>query len=132
MRRLFVCLVILLGTASLRGQKTRYGQELPFPQKGVDYSLSIHVSGIRVSSDCESAPCVRIFLLDIRAAGRKLQLSCPGEIPEVPGDSMMPITLGDTHGRIMPKSSGGALGDGYELLTPHGRVVGCVVSGIFE
>jgi hypothetical protein len=131
MRRLFVCLFILLATASSHSQKTRYGQELPFPKKGVDYSLPIHVSGIRVGSDCENGYCVRNALLDVLVDGKKLQLSCPLEIPEGP-DHPMPMALGDTHGRIMPKSSGGALGDNYEILSPHGRVIGCVVSGIFE
>jgi hypothetical protein len=107
------------------------GQELPFPKSGVDYSLTIHVTGIRERSDCGGGYCSAYYEVDVLVSGRKLELMCPSEIPETSSD-WMPLALGDLHGRVVPKASGVALGDGYEIVTPKGRLLGCRVSGIFE
>ena len=131
MRSLFICLTILFAAAPFHAQKTRMGQELPFPKKGVDYSLTIHVSSIRERSDCDSDYCSPYYAADVLVSGRKLELLCGSGIPETRGDAM-PLALGDLHGRVMPKASGVALGDGYEIVTPQGRLLGCRVSGIFE
>ena len=131
MRSLFIFLTILFGGASFQGQKTRMGQELPFPKSGVDYSLTIHVSGIRERSDCDSGYCSAYYEVDVLVSGRKLELMCGSGIPETRRDSM-PLALGDLHGRVEPKASGMALGNGYEIVTPKGRLLECKVSGIFE
>lgn len=124
--------LVLLCSVSLHAQKTRYGQELPFPKKGVDYSLPIHVSGIRVGWDCNAGGCWPSYTLDTLITGQKLELACSGYLPNGSPNDKTPVPLGDIHGRVMPKASGHELGDGYEVLTPRGRVESCVVSGIFE
>ncbi|WP_446742576.1 hypothetical protein [Silvibacterium acidisoli] len=131
MRRLFVLLLVLSAAASLHGQKTRYGQELPFPKKDVDYPLTVHVSAIHLRWNCLQGYCTRDFILNSLVAGRKREFTCSSGIPEG-SHSPLPVTLGDTHGRALPKESGDEFGDDYELLTTNGRVIKCWLSGISE
>lgn len=131
MRRLFFFLLILSGAACLHGQKTRYGQELPFPKKGVDYSLAVHVSAIHMRWNCLNSYCTRDFILDSLVASRRREFTCSSGIPEG-SHAPVPLTLGDTHGRALSKASGDEIGDDYELLTSNGRVMKCWLSGIAE
>jgi hypothetical protein len=131
MRSLNICFAILFGVGCLHAQKSRFGEELPFPKKDVDYSLKIHVSGIRESTSCPAGTCLSTLAVTVLVGGKKLELQCPSWVPEKPGD-WIPFALGDTRGRVLPKYSGYELADQYELLTRNGHVAKCRVSGIFE
>ena len=132
MKRLCVGLVFLLCSVSLHAQKTRMGQELPFAKRGVAYPIMVHISGIHVRPVWEEGYSVNIIFADITSNGRKLELQCGSGIPENPYKNTPLLSFGDFHARVLKNGSGNELGDGYELLLPDNRVLGCAVSGMVE
>lgn len=130
MQSLLLLAALFLATTPLQSQKTRFGENLPFPKKGVDYSLPIHLSAIRYRTACIGDVCNDFYSVDALVSGRKLELMCPLHVPTKREDLL--LALGDQHGRLSKKVSDVALGDEYEILTPQGRTLRCEVSGVME
>ena len=131
MKKLCVGLVFLLCSVSLHAQKTRFGQELPYAKRGVDYPLTVHVYGVHVRADWSEGYSANFLFADTTSNGRKLELQS-GDLPEDPYKKTMPLSLGDFRARVLKNASGTELGDEYELLLPNNRVLDCWVSGILE
>jgi hypothetical protein len=132
MRRLCVGAVLLLCSAGLHAQKTRFGQELPFAKPGVDYSLTVHVYGVHVRADCENGYCINVLYADATLNGRKLELRGSTNVPEKPYKGTGLLSFGDFRARVLKSASGLNLGDEYEVVVAGNRVFPCVVSGMVE
>lgn len=134
MKTLFVACSILFCSISLHGQKTRFGQELPYAKPGVAYPLAVHVYGLHVRPDLQdwkAGYSVNVVFADVVTNQRKLELRCTSGIPEKPYTAS-PLSLGDFSARVLKGRSGLGLGDDYELLLPKKKVLGCVVAGMSE
>jgi hypothetical protein len=132
MKKLWVGPMLLLCSVCLHAQKTRMGQELPYAKKGVDYPLTVHVYGVHVRVECGEGYCVNVLFADVTFNGRKLELESSSGIPEKPFKGPGVLSFGDFRARLLENASGTELGDGYELLLPDRKVLGCSVTGIFE
>lgn len=132
MKRLSLGLALLLCSVSLYAQKTRFGQELPNAKPGVDYPLTIHVYGLHVQSDCSTGYCSDVLEADVTSNGRKLELQCASGLSEKSYHRPEALSFGDFRARLLKPASGTELGDGYEILLPQNKVLGCTLSGMYE
>jgi hypothetical protein len=126
-RALCIGVAAFLGVTSLHAQKTRWGQEMPYAESGVNYPISVHVYGLHLR-DCGEGVCASILFADVVSNRQKLELECASQIPDKP----VPLSFGDFRARLLKGNSGFALGDEYELVLPSKRVARCVVSGMLE
>ena len=127
-------LVVLLCCVSLRAQKTRFGQDLPFAKPGVSYPLTVHVYGVHIRTDCQYGTryCISVLFADVTANGRKLELRSGLDFPEKLDKETSPLSFGDFRARVLKKASGVELGDQYELVLADNRVLKCMVTGMVE
>jgi hypothetical protein len=136
MKKTAVALLILIFLLPLlHGQKTRFGQNLPKAKPGVDYPLSVHISGMRVRKECWRQPCADVVYAEAVVNGRKIELeSNPGLYLQFFRDMKQPL-LGDYRARITSNDPGADLnriGLSYEVLLPDRSVLSFSVSGVFE
>ena len=122
---------LLFCLSSTCAQRTRAGQDLPFPRPGTTFPLALHVYGIHMPA----APGARYYnslVLDVTFNGKKLELDSDGDAPLSAYQPPATLTFGDLHARALKNATGTHLGDGVELLLPSNRVLRCTVTGIFE
>ena len=108
---------------------------MPYAKPGVTYPIRAHVYGIHVRPDWGpdwAGFSMNILYADTLINGRKLELGCATGVPEKPYKEAVPLTFGDFQARLLKGGSGLGLGDGYELLLPNKRVLGCTVAGMTE
>jgi hypothetical protein len=143
MRKLSVVLLLLICTASMLGQKTRFGQA-PRAKPGVDYPLKLHISGIHIRTYYAGPSWTGPNFLDTERNedvayadavlnGKKIELL--GAWTWISGSYQTPLSLGDFQGRLLkdsPKVGRAPIGQEYELLLPEGIVWRCTVTGVFE
>lgn len=134
-RYLVFLLFILVCSPFLGAQKTRYGQGLPKARPGVDYPVSLHISGIRVRSRCTGSgglvSCGDVIYADATMNGRKIELM--GTL--FPYLFQAHLHLGDIAARLLNDShqSGDNLIDQeYEVAFLDKTIWRCTVTGISE
>jgi len=134
MKRAIIALFLFACLPLLYGQKTRYGQEPPMTAKpAVDYTVKVHISGIRTRRDCSSGACFNALHADAVIDQRKLELTGSFlydpkhvQVDPVPGDYMArPL-------KVPKKDPSARLYYEYELLLTDRHVWRCAVTGIFE
>lgn len=120
----------------LFGQKTRPGQ-LPTVKPGADYSLTVHISGVHIRTNCAAArltndPCKQIYA-DAVIDGRKIELM--GVAVSYPTYKRFNVLPGDYKARIVKDPHTGdasGLDREYELVLAGEVVWHCTVTGISE
>jgi hypothetical protein len=131
--------ILVFSLPILHAQKVRYGQGLPKAKPGVDYPLSLHISAMRLGSECSITPldqeCADVLHADAVVSGKKIELESDFNLYlQFARDIKSPL-LGDYRARILTKNPGADLdtiGLRYELLLPDGSVLKCRVTGISE
>ena len=130
----FIFLTICL-LPGLYAQKTRLGQEPPKAKQGVDYPIQLHVTGVRIRSECGESLgnvwCSDILYVDAVLAAMKIELA--GNVRS--GSAYVDLHPGDYRARLKSKNAGAvpaALGLGYELLLPDNFVWSGSISGFAE
>jgi hypothetical protein len=106
--RYMVCVALSLCLFSLAmyGQKTRFGQSLPYAKQGVDYPIQIHISGTHYRVEyIGSGQAENAIYADAVMNGKKIELE--GERSEIPFQSVR-LSLGDYRMRLLkdPKKMG--------------------------
>lgn len=132
MKRPLIALFLLACLPLLYAQKTRYGQEPPRANPGVDYPLKVHISGIRIRQYC-NGDCVDVLHADAVVDQKKLELT--GGFLYEPRYFQINLAPGDYTARLLKTAHKGAaapLNDEYELLLPDRHIWRCKVTGIFE
>ena len=132
---LFACL-----SCCLHAQKTRYAESLPRAKPGVSYPIKVHISAIRLRTDCHyqdayrhyQEGCQRTIYADTILNGQKVEISgfspltTKYNIPLLPGEYQARF-LKDPHFAV-----GTPLCQEFEILLPDGTVWKCSVTGISE
>ena len=130
MKRFFVALAFCFCSLAMHGQKTRWGQDLPLAQKGVDYPIKVHLSGIHYRTEYDGTGFGQIIYADTVINGNKVELA---GIAGVASKSYK-LFLGDYQARSLKDSQTGhtPLFQAYELVLPDKTVWRCTVVGISE
>jgi hypothetical protein len=127
-------LLLVCVPCCLSAQKTRYGEGLPRARPGVSYPLKVHVSAMRLRTECQPLEgCAQAIYLDAALNGQKVELS--GFAWLVKGVYDVRLLPGDYQARLLKdqhKVSGTPLYQEYEILLPDGTVWGCTVTGVSE
>ncbi|HEY1638647.1 MAG TPA: hypothetical protein VGF62_08995 [Rhizomicrobium sp.] len=129
-----VVLLLICALATLSAQKTRFGQGLPYAKPGIDYPTQVHISGIRLRTECFSVQdCANTIHADALLGGQKIELSGTSWLSQdVYQDPFLP---GNYQARLLKsphKIDGGPLFQEYELILPDRKVWRCAVTGLFE
>ena len=129
-----ILLFLVCALPLLSAQKTRFGQGLPYAKPGIDYPIQVHISGIRLRTECFSVQdCESTIHADAILSGKKIELSGTSWLSQdVYQDPFLP---GNYTARLLKsphKIDGGPLFQEYELILPDRRVWRCAVTGLFE
>ena len=140
MKNCVLALFLCLSTLAANGQKWRAGQEPPQrPKPGVDYPVSIHISGIHLRTEYEGQGIFySLVYADATMDGKKIELCLPLE--PYPGHHVDPVLPGDYKARLLKespkkdayKTSDPQIGRQYELVMPDGFVLGSMVTGVAQ
>jgi hypothetical protein len=133
-------LLIVCSAALVSTQKTRFGQGPPKAKDGVDYPITIHVSGIHLRKDCTLTgkgatgytTCDDVIYADAELAGKKIELL--GSQIWYPGHAI-PLVAADYQARLLkaPQPVGpNPIGTEYELLMPDRTIWRSTVTGFSE
>ncbi|AEU35644.1 hypothetical protein [Granulicella mallensis] len=132
MRKFLVALAIGFCCFAARGQKTRFGDELPHPKPGVVYPIKVHVSGLHYRTEDIGTPQnYDVTYVDAILNGKKVELQTRSYSPVQPYD----LLLGDYQARLLKdphKTKSALLFQEYELLLPDNTLWRCTVTGISE
>ena len=132
MRKFLVALTIGFCCFAARGQKTRFGQELPYAKPGVAYPIKVHVSGLHYRTEYTGSGLNDdVTYVDAILDGKKVELQTRQYIPFKPYH----LTLGDHQARLLKdpnKTNDTPLFREYELLLPDNTIWHCTVTGISE
>jgi hypothetical protein len=70
--------ILVFALPVLHAQKVRLGQGLPNAKPGVDYPLTLHISAMRLGSECSITPqdqdCADVLHADAVVSGKKIEL----------------------------------------------------------
>jgi hypothetical protein len=138
--RFAAVLLIVCSVASVSAQKTRFGQGPPKARDGVDYPITIHVSGIHLRKDCTlsetsgtgNTTCDDMIYADAQFAGKKIELR--GFQIWYPGHAIL-LVAADYQARLVkaPQPVGpNPIGTEYELLMPDRTIWRSTVTGFSE
>ena len=124
MRKFVAVLILLLCSTSLiYAQKARYGQPPPKAKPGIDYPLTVHITGVHVRPNCtggirEAVPCEDLIFSDAIMNGKKIELIGYNEPVPLRHLASSPA---DYPARLMKDSINAGLltiGQKYELVFP--------------
>jgi hypothetical protein len=134
---LLACFLPCLQT-QLKAQKVRYGQAPPKAKPGVDYPLTVHVSGIRVRQRCSNdsfsttpsgISCKNVVYVDALTGDGKIELVGDWIWYRYP----MNLTPGDYHARLLKDPHNATPIDReYEFVLPDRSVWRTTVTGFSE
>ncbi|MFZ0746859.1 MAG: hypothetical protein WAM85_20815 [Terracidiphilus sp.] len=121
-------------TASVNGQKTRFGQG---PPKPISSPIKVHISATHIRDHCTDtfkgqSSCENGLYADAILDGKKIELFGTAVIDKqdtvliVPGDYQAQLTK-DFH-----SADGSVINQEYNIIFPHGTIWHCVVTGISE
>jgi hypothetical protein len=135
MKTIALALTLACCLAPLHAQKTRFGQEPPRARPGVDYPIAVHISGIRVRSECTAGGerfgyCFNAVYADAAFNRNKVEL-----MVWTPGTMLADLVPGDYKVRFLKaghKVVTTMLNQEYELLMPDNTVWRCTVTGLYE
>ena len=106
---------------------------------GVDYPIVMHIYGVHLRPYCALPrssweSCGDVFYADVIVHGSKFELRTDSDREQDPYHPWT-LTLGDYHARAVKGVAGEVqlhIGDEYDLVLPHQKVLRCVVSGLME
>src|ERR1700761_8426742 len=102
MRKFLVALTIGFCCFAARGQKTRFGDELPHPKPGVVYPIKVHVSGLHYRTEYVGSGLNQdVTYVDAVLDGKKVELQTRQYSPVKPYD----LSLGDYQARLLKDSN---------------------------
>jgi hypothetical protein len=136
MRQLSVIVVLCFCSLALYGQKTRYGQTPANAKPGVDYPITMHITGLHIRTHCVypwvgALTCGDVLYVDSVFDGIKIELM--GDFNSSAFfDNLSP---GDYQARLAAKNPGAILtsfGQKYELLLPNNAVWVGSITGYSE
>ena len=129
-----VLLFLLIIVPSLHAQKYRAGQPPPTPYPNIDFPLPVHISAIRMRTECDGANnCSNLIYVDATLSGKKLELA--GNQYYHTDREQARFAIGDYKARALkdktPKD-GPYLGQKYQIVVADGTFWPCAVTGLLE
>ena len=133
MRKFLVALAIGFCCFAARGQKTRFGQELPYAKPGVVYPIKVHVSGLHYRTEYNTISSLNEYVTYVDAIldGKKVELQTKQYSPAKPDN----LPFGDYRARLLKdphKTNDTLLFREYELVLPDNTLWRGTVTGISE
>jgi hypothetical protein len=133
-RSLGFWLLLVCVPYGLNAQKVRYGHGLPRAKAGVSYPIPVHVSAMRLRTECQGRDsCEQLIYVDATLNAQKVELSGYTWVAEQ--ISNPPLRPGDYQARFLKgphQANGTPLFQKYEVLLPNGTIWDCQVTGISE
>ncbi len=128
---LFLLLVACFPTFG-SAQKYRPGQPPPKPYSSIDFPLTVHISAVRLRTEC-NGNCVNIIYVDAILNGKKFELA-GGQYYHLDREQAR-FAMGDYKARAMRDKTGKEgpfLGQQYEIVVADGTFWPCAVTGLSE
>ncbi|MGO8756803.1 MAG: hypothetical protein ACLQG3_01640 [Terracidiphilus sp.] len=128
-------LLLLVGfSAFANAQKYRAWQPPPKPYPSIVFPLSVHISAIRVRTECGgTSNCGNTIYVDAILNGKKIELV--GSQYYHLDREQARFAMGDYKARALKDAThkdGPHLGQKYEIVVADGTFWPCVVTGLFE
>lgn len=128
-----ILLLLCCFSQFVSGQKTRFGQAPTTAKPGVDYPLTMHISGIHIRTYFnEHETCRDVIYADAIMNANKIELMGTRDLGPFKG---LKLALENYQARLVNDNSSAELnmiGQKYELVLRDKTVWRCTVTGISE